>query len=65
MVLSRLVSLSISLQLYLNIKANKFYDGAHRIFDATILTRCYTQQGVILNKLFDLILTWNLIILGI
>ena len=26
----------------LDIEANKFYNRAHRLYDATVLTRCYT-----------------------
>ena len=46
MALSRLVSLSISSLRNLDIEANKFYDRAHRIYDAAILTRCYTQHAL-------------------
>ena len=44
MALSRLVTLSISLLRNLDIDANKFYDRAHRLYDAALLTRCYTQH---------------------
>ena len=44
MALSRLVTLSISSLRNLDIEANKFYDRAHRLYDATLLTRCYTQH---------------------
>ena len=30
----------------LDIEANKFYDRAHRLYDAAILTRCYTQHAL-------------------
>ena len=30
----------------LDIEANKFYDKAHRLYDAAILTRCYTQHAL-------------------
>ena len=40
MALSRLVTLSISSLRNLDIEANKFYDRAHRLCDAAILTRC-------------------------
>ena len=40
MALSRLVTLSISSLRNLDIEANKFYDRAHRLYDAAILTRC-------------------------
>ena len=46
MVLSRLVSLSISSLRNLDIEANKFYDRAHRLYEAAILTRCYTQHAL-------------------
>ena len=45
MALSRLVTLSISSLCNLNIEANKFYDRAHRLYDAAILTCCYTQHA--------------------
>ena len=44
--LSRLVTLSISSLRNLDIEANKFYDRAHRLYDAAILTRCYTQHAL-------------------
>ena len=47
--LSRIVTLSISSLHNLDIEANKFYDRAHRLYDAAILTRCYN------NMLFGLI----------
>ena len=31
---------------HLDIEANKFYDRAHRLYDAAILTRCYTQHAL-------------------
>ena len=46
MVLSLLVTLSISSLRNLDIEANKFYDRAHRLYDAAILTRCYTQHAL-------------------
>ena len=30
----------------MDIEANKFYDRAHRLYDAAILTRCYTQHAL-------------------
>ena len=42
MALSRLVTLSTSSLPNLNIEANKFYDRAHRLYDAALLTRFYT-----------------------
>ena len=46
MVLSRLVTLSIFSFHNLDIEANKFYDRAHRLYDAAILTRGYTQHAL-------------------
>ena len=43
---SRLVTFSISSLRNLDIEANKFYDRAHRLYDAAILTRCYTQNAL-------------------
>ena len=45
MALSRLVTLSISSLRNLDIKANKFYDRAHRLYDAALLTQCYSQHA--------------------
>ena len=47
MALLRLVTLSISSLRNLDIEANKFYDRAHRLYDAAILTRCYTQHALL------------------
>ena len=46
MALSRLVTLSISSLHNLDIEANKFYDRANRLYDAALLTRCYTQHAL-------------------
>ena len=46
MALSRLVTLSISSLRNLDIEAYKFYDRAHRLYAAAILTRCYTQHAL-------------------
>ena len=46
MALSRLVTLSISSLRNLDIEANKFYDRAHRLYDAAILTPCYTEHAL-------------------
>ena len=46
MALSRLVTLSISSLRNLDIEAYKFYARAHRLYDAAILTRCYTQHAL-------------------
>ena len=43
---SRLVTLSISSLRNLDIEANKFYDRAHRLYGAALLTRCYTQHAL-------------------
>ena len=46
MALSRLVTLSIAALRNLDIKAYKFYDRAHWLYDAALLTRCYTQHAL-------------------
>ena len=46
MALSRLVTLSLSSLRNLDIEAYKFYDRAHRLYDAAILTPCYTQHAL-------------------
>ena len=46
MALSRLVALSISSLLNLDIEANKFYDRAHGLYDTALLTSCYTQHAL-------------------
>ena len=46
MALSRLVTLSISSLRNLDIEANKFYDRAQRLYDAALLTRCYTLHAL-------------------
>ena len=46
MALSRLATLSFSLLRNLDIEANKFYNRAHRLYDAALLTRCYTQHAL-------------------
>ena len=46
MALSRLVTLSIASLRNLDIEANKFYERAHRLYDAELLTRCYTQHAL-------------------
>ena len=46
MALSRLVTLSISSLRNLDIEANKLYDRAHRLYDAALLIRCYTQHAL-------------------
>ena len=43
---SRLVTLSFSSLRYLDTEANKFYDRAHRLYDAALLTGCYTQHAL-------------------
>ena len=45
MTLVRLNTLSIPSLPYLNIEANKFYHRAHRLYDAAVLNRCYTQHA--------------------
>ena len=46
MTLSCLITLSISSLRNLGIGANKFNERAHRLYDAAILTRCYTQHAL-------------------
>ena len=46
MALSRLVTLSVSSLLNLDIEANKFYDRNHQLYDAALLTRCYIQHAL-------------------
>ena len=46
MALSRLFTLSISSLRNLDIEANKFYDIAQQLYDAALLTRCYTQHSL-------------------
>ena len=42
--LSKLASLSISSLRKLDDEANKFYDRKHDLYEAALLTRCYTQH---------------------
>ena len=46
MVLSCLVTLSVSSLCNLNIEGNKFSGRTHRLYDAALLTRCYTQHAL-------------------
>ena len=46
MALSRLVTHSISSLRNLDIEAYEFYDRAHRLYDAALLTWCYTQHAL-------------------
>ena len=46
MALSRLATYSISSLRNLDTEANKFYDRANRLYDAAILTPCYTQHAL-------------------
>ena len=46
MALSSLVTLSISSLRNLDIEANKFYDRAHQLYDAALLTWCYTKHAL-------------------
>ena len=41
--LSKLASLSVSSLRQLDDEANKFYDRKHDLYEAALLTRCYTQ----------------------
>ena len=49
--LSKLSSLSISSLRRLDGEANKFYDQKHDLYEAALLTRCYTQHA--LRPYFD------------
>ena len=42
--IERLVTFSFSSLSNLDIEANKVYDKAHRLYDAALLTRCYTKH---------------------
>ena len=44
--LSYLSSLPISVLRCLDTEANKFYDRIYRLYDAALLTRCYTQHAL-------------------
>ena len=44
--LSFLSSLPISVLRILGTEANKFYDRNHQLYDAALLTRCYTQHAL-------------------
>ena len=44
--LSKLSSLSISTLRKLDEEANKFYDRKHDLYEAALLTRCYTQHAL-------------------
>ena len=44
--LSHLCSLPISLLRSLDTKANKFYGRNNRLYDAALLSRCYTQRAL-------------------
>ena len=44
--LSYLSSLPISVLRSLDTEANKFYDRTNRLYDAALLTRCYTQHDL-------------------
>ena len=43
--LSFLSSLPILVLCILNIEANRFYDRNHQMYEAALLTRCYTQHA--------------------
>ena len=44
--LSFLSSLPISVLRIFDIEVNKFYDRNHQLYDAALLTRCYTQHAL-------------------
>ena len=70
--LSFLSSLPIPVLLFLDIEANRFYDRNHQMYEAALLTRCYTQHALrpfidaelitkdILSKSLSLIKDWIL-----
>ena len=69
-----LSTLPISVLRSLDTEANKFYDRTNRLYDAALLTRCYTQHALrpvidskidhisILSKFLLLIKVWTLLI---
>ena len=44
--LSFLSSIPISVLRILDTEANKFYDRNHQLYDAALVTRCYTQHAL-------------------
>ena len=44
--LSKLASLSVSSLRQIDDEANKFYDRKHDLYEAALLTRCYTQHAL-------------------
>ena len=44
--LSFLSSLPIPVLCILDIEANRFYDRNHQMYEAALLTRCYTQHAL-------------------
>ena len=44
--LSKLTSLSVSTLPKFDNEANKFYDRKHELYEAALLTRCYTQHAL-------------------
>lgn len=44
--LSFLCSLPVSVKRLLDDEANKFYDKGHQLYEAALLTRCYTQHAL-------------------
>ena len=54
--LSYLSSLPISVLRSLDTEANKFYDRTNRLYDAALLTRCYTQDA--LRPVIDSKINW-------
>ena len=44
--LSYLSSLPIAVSRSLDTEANRFYDRNHQLYDAALLTRCYTQHAL-------------------
>ena len=52
--LSKLASLSVSSLRKLDDEANKFYDRKHDLYEAALLTRCYTQHAFRLTLILKL-----------
>ena len=52
--LSKLASLSVSSLRKLDDEANKFYDRTHDLYEAALLTRCYTQHAFVLTLILKL-----------
>ena len=51
--LSKLASLSISSLRKLDAEVNKFYDRKHDLYEAALLTRCYTHMLFVLTLILN------------